>query len=138
MSGPKPKTSFIGDGEVQIVRLVKQPIDLYKILKFEGLVGSGGEAKAVIDKGLVILNTAVETQKRKKVFSGDTIEFNGVCYRALCDVPMASTEPDNISQNKNRDFVVSNAKPIFASAVKTEFKGVASKKDGRRAIGIKC
>ena len=51
---------------------------------------------------------------------------------------MASTEPDNISQNKNRDSVVSNAKPIFASAVKTEFKGVASKKGGRRAIGIKC
>ncbi|MDG1951797.1 MAG: RNA-binding S4 domain-containing protein, partial [Gammaproteobacteria bacterium] len=66
MTDSKSNTSVVDDDEAQIVKLVKQPIELYKILKFEGLVGSGGEAKAVIDKGLVILNTVVETQKRRK------------------------------------------------------------------------
>ncbi len=55
----------------------KEPVELYKILKFEGLVDSGGEAKAVIDEGHVRLNSQVETQKRKKVMSGDIIHFNG-------------------------------------------------------------
>lgn len=53
-----------------------EPVELFKVLKFEGLVGSGGEAKFVIDSGLVQLNGQVETQKRKKVVSGDVIEFN--------------------------------------------------------------
>lgn len=53
-----------------------QPIELYKILKFEGLVGSGGEAKAVVANGLVKVNGLVETQKRKKIVAGDIIEFS--------------------------------------------------------------
>ena len=53
-----------------------EPVELYKVLKFEGLVGSGGEAKLVVDNGLVRLNGEVETRKRKKVVSGDVIEFD--------------------------------------------------------------
>lgn len=54
-----------------------EPIELCKILKLENLVGSGGEAKHVISEGQVLLNGTVETRKRKKVFSGDVIEFGG-------------------------------------------------------------
>ena len=50
-------------------------IALYKILKIEGLTSSGGEAKAVISEGQVLLNGVVETQKRKKIVVGDVIEF---------------------------------------------------------------
>lgn len=57
------------------VEVIKVPVELYKILKFEGLVGSGAEAKAVIAEGQVKVNGAVETQKRKKIVPGDTIEF---------------------------------------------------------------
>ncbi|MBV34880.1 MAG: RNA-binding protein [Rickettsiales bacterium] len=53
----------------------KEPVELFKILKFEGIVGSGGESKMVISEGLVKVNGAVETQKRKKIVSGDIIEF---------------------------------------------------------------
>jgi ribosome-associated protein len=53
----------------------KEPVELFKILKFEGIVGSGGEAKTVISEGMVKLNGVVETQKRKKIVSGDVIEF---------------------------------------------------------------
>ena len=62
---------------MQKVDIDKEPIELYKILKFEGLVASGGEAKAAVAQGLVKLNGKVELQKRKKVMSGDVVEFGG-------------------------------------------------------------
>lgn len=55
--------------------ITKEPVELYKILKFEGIVASGGEAKAVIDDGQVLVNGEIETRKRKKIVSGDVIEF---------------------------------------------------------------
>ena len=59
------------------VVLTEEPVELYKILKFEGMLPSGGEAKLVIGEGLVTVNGAIETRKRKKIVSGDVIEFNG-------------------------------------------------------------
>ena len=59
-----------------MVELTREPIELYKILKFEGLVASGGLAKAAVASGEVLVNGVVETQKRKKIVSGDTIQFN--------------------------------------------------------------
>ncbi len=59
------------------VKLNSSPTELYKILKFEGLVPSGGEAKQVINNGLVLVNGEVETRKRKKIIAGDTVQFNG-------------------------------------------------------------
>ncbi|MBI9084174.1 MAG: RNA-binding S4 domain-containing protein [Desulfobacterales bacterium] len=61
---------------VRIVEIDREPIELYKLLKFENLVQSGGEAKFVISQGLVRLNGSVETRKRKKIVTGDVIEFN--------------------------------------------------------------
>jgi ribosome-associated protein len=60
--------------EIQIQR---EPAELYKLLKFEGLASSGGEAKAVIAGGLVKVNGEVETRKRKKITAGDIVEFAG-------------------------------------------------------------
>ena len=57
------------------VEISTEPVELYKILKFEGLVTSGGEAKSVINGGQVLLNGAVETRKRKKIVAGDIIQF---------------------------------------------------------------
>jgi ribosome-associated protein len=57
------------------LEISKEPIELYKILKFENLVSSGGEAKLVIAEGQVLVNGKVETRKRKKIVSGDMVEF---------------------------------------------------------------
>lgn len=53
----------------------KEPVELYKLLKFESLASSGGEAKFFISEGNVRVNGVVETRKRKKIVSGDTIEI---------------------------------------------------------------
>lgn len=62
---------------MKTVDINKEPVELYKILKFEGLVSTGGEAKLFIGDGQVRVNGAVETQRRKKIVDGDVIEFRG-------------------------------------------------------------
>lgn len=59
------------------VDIKTEPVELYKILKFEGLVNSGGEAKLLIGDGQVTVNGEVETRRRKKIVAGDVIEFRG-------------------------------------------------------------
>jgi len=68
----KFKKVYIGMREVEIS---KEPLELYKILKFEGMVSSGGEAKSVISDGQVLVNGKIETRKRKQIVSGDIVEF---------------------------------------------------------------
>lgn len=80
----KEASSAVGKRpRIREVELSREPIELYKILKFEGFVGSGGEAKAAVASGRVLVNGEVETQKRKKIVSGDTIEFEQekICMR---------------------------------------------------------
>ena len=62
---------------MRIVEITREPVELYKILKFEGLVTTGGEAKLLIGDGQVTVNGAVETRRRKKIVNGDVIEFRG-------------------------------------------------------------
>ena len=50
---------------------------MYKLLKLENMVESGGAAKFVVAEGLVRVNGAMETRKRKKIMSGDIVEFEG-------------------------------------------------------------
>ena len=59
------------------VEITREPVELYKILKFEGLVSSGGEAKLLIGDGQVTVNGEIETRRRKKMVNGDVIEFRG-------------------------------------------------------------
>ncbi len=63
------------------VDISREPVELYKVLKFEGVATSGGEAKALIDSGQVLVNGSVETRKRKKIVSGDIIGFMGEEFR---------------------------------------------------------
>ena len=58
------------------VLINKQPVELFKLLKFEGLVATGGEAKMVIDQGMVVVNGQIEMRKRRKMLAGDVFEFN--------------------------------------------------------------
>ncbi|RLQ20431.1 RNA-binding S4 domain-containing protein [Seongchinamella sediminis] len=59
------------------VDITREPVELHKILKFEGLVSTGGEAKLLIGDGQVTVNGEVETRRRRKMVDGDIIEFRG-------------------------------------------------------------
>lgn len=69
---------------MKTVELTKQPVELFKILKFEGLADSGGGAKAAISEGKVLVNGELETRKRRQIVNGDVIEFNGTQLRVQC------------------------------------------------------
>ena len=65
----------MSDSDKIIAELESEFVELYKILKFEGLSESGGSAKQSIADGLVSVNGEVETRKRKKIRAGDQIDF---------------------------------------------------------------
>jgi ribosome-associated protein len=65
----------MSDSDSIIAELETEFVELYKILKFEGLADSGGNAKQAIAEGLVSVNGEVETRKRKKIRAGDQIDF---------------------------------------------------------------
>ena len=65
----------MSDEDNIIAELETEFVELYKILKFEGLAESGGNAKQAISEGLVSVNGEVETRKRKKIRAGDQIDF---------------------------------------------------------------
>jgi ribosome-associated protein len=68
---------------MQNIEINQEPIALYQVLKLEALVSSGGEAKVVIDDGRVLVNSEVETRRRKKIMSGDIIEFEGERFKIV-------------------------------------------------------
>jgi ribosome-associated protein len=59
------------------LEITTKNIELYKILKVEGMVSSGAIAKNEIASGLVKVNGNTETRKRKKIIAGDIVEYLG-------------------------------------------------------------
>ncbi len=64
--------------KANIIRIDTEYIKLQDLLKFSGIVLSGGEAKFAIQNGEVELNGEVCTMRGKKVRAGDTVVFDGV------------------------------------------------------------
>ena len=62
---------------MEIIKLREEYIKLGQALKAVNLVGSGVEAKVVINDGLVKVNDEVETRRGRKLFDGDRVEFEG-------------------------------------------------------------
>lgn len=58
------------------VKITTEFIKLDALLKFASLVGSGGEAKALIQDGQVLVNGEVCTMRGKKIRSGDTVSLD--------------------------------------------------------------
>ena len=59
------------------IKIKDDYIKLGQALKLAGMVGSGVEAKIVIQDGQVLVNGEVELQRGKKLYSGDIFSFNG-------------------------------------------------------------
>ncbi|MEI6311583.1 MAG: RNA-binding S4 domain-containing protein [Bacteroidota bacterium] len=53
-------------------------IELNKLLKITGLVGTGGEANVRILEGEVKVNDNIATEKRKKIRHNDIVELDGI------------------------------------------------------------
>ena len=58
-------------------------IKLDAALKFSGSIGTGGQAKMVIQDGLVTVNGEVCTMRGKKLRGGETVEFQGQTVKVV-------------------------------------------------------
>lgn len=113
---------------MNIVEIDAQPIELCKLLKIANLVGGGGEAKIVISEGYVFLNGDLETQKRKKIYHNDVIEFNGEAVQVICHSPVQERKV------KNKKTVPTEQK---TKQPKTQhINEPLAKKGGRRRINL--
>ena len=59
------------------IKITTEFIKLDALLKFASLVGSGGEAKMLIQDGQVLVNGEVCTMRGKKIRPGDSVELDG-------------------------------------------------------------
>lgn len=59
----------------QKTKITTEFIKLDSLLKYEGLVETGGEAKVLIQEGQVKVNGAVCTMRGKKIRPGDRVEL---------------------------------------------------------------
>ena len=56
-------------------------IKLGQAMKLAGMVGSGVDAKLVIQDGQVEVNGEVDTRRGRKLVEGDVVTFNGESFR---------------------------------------------------------
>ena len=57
----------------QSFSLTTEYIDLLQFLKATGIAMTGGEAKAIVDEGLVNVNDEPESRRRRKLRDGDRV-----------------------------------------------------------------
>jgi len=58
-------------------------IKLDAFMKWAAMVVNGGEAKVIIQEGLVKVNGNIETQRGKKLTVNDIVEFDGESYKIV-------------------------------------------------------
>lgn len=68
---------------METIKLRDEYIKLGQALKAAGLVGSGVDAKVVIQNGHVEVNGMVETQRGKKLYDGDLVNYNGSSIKII-------------------------------------------------------
>ncbi len=76
---------FYSFGASAITTPETKTIPLDKFLKSVGAVGTGGEAKFLIQDGAVRVNGEVETRRGRKLTAGDTVEFNDDTFVVVFD-----------------------------------------------------
>ena len=58
-------------------------IKLDQFMKFADMVYTGGDAKGFINDGEVKVNGEVCTMRGKKLYEGDTVEFNSDTFKVV-------------------------------------------------------
>ena len=63
-----------------VIKIQTEYIKLGQFLKFSGIITNGGEAKELLEEGLVFVNNKAEMARGKKLYPGDIVIFNGEKY----------------------------------------------------------
>jgi ribosome-associated protein len=68
---------------VQQIEIRGDMIRLGQLLKLASVVGSGGDAKAMLAAGLVTVNGEQETRRGRQLHDGDVIDADGETLRVV-------------------------------------------------------
>tara|TARA_B100001971_G_scaffold63933_1_gene58853 strand:- start:741 stop:1145 length:405 start_codon:yes stop_codon:yes gene_type:complete len=116
------------------IELEEEPIELCNLLKVLDLVETGGQAKALIGEGYVGVNYEICTIKRKKLYSGDVLAFDGELFQL--------TLSEDATPNPRPPEPVQKAQPQSAEEAPKKSKRKRTKKPkvdektGRRPISF--
>ena len=61
-------------------------IELQILLKVKGVVSTGGQAKVMIQSGVVSVNSEIDTRVRRKLVVGDVVKVNGMEFVVSLDL----------------------------------------------------
>jgi len=61
---------------MKTIRINTPYITLGQLIKFAGIVQSGGETKSFLEKNLIFYNGVPENRRGKKLFPGDMVKIN--------------------------------------------------------------
>lgn len=67
------------------VKISSEFIKLDQFLKWTGVAESGVDAKYLITEGMVKVNGEVEIRRGKKLYPGDTVEFEGNIFKVISE-----------------------------------------------------
>ena len=59
------------------MKINTETIQLCQMLKIAGVIDSGGQARFLLEEGIVFLNGQQETAKRRQLRDGDVVEVKG-------------------------------------------------------------
>ncbi len=66
---------------METVKIQDDYIKLGQALKLAGIVGSGTDAKYVVQDGLVTVNGEVDLRRGRKLVAGDVVSFQGETFQ---------------------------------------------------------
>jgi len=62
------------------IKIDTEFIKLEQLLKLASIVDSGGIAKMIIQDELIKVNGEIETRRGRKLYPGDTVEYQGEIF----------------------------------------------------------
>ncbi|MGS0498169.1 ribosome-associated protein [Pseudoalteromonas sp. S1727] len=119
------------------IELEEEPIELCKLLKVLDLVEGGGQAKNLITEGYVGVNHEICTIKRKKLYSGDVLEFDGELFQlTLSEDATPAQRPVENTQSESAKSPVQETPAEPKNKRKRTKKPKVDEKTGRRPISF--
>jgi len=119
------------------IELEEEPIELCKLLKVLNLVEGGGQAKNLITEGYVGVNHEICTIKRKKLYSGDVLEFDGEFFKlSLSEDAIPVEKPTAHTQTESKQAAPQPTNQPAKAKRKRTKKPKVDDKTGRRPISF--
>ena len=69
----------------QIIKISSDMIQLNQLLKWIGVLETGGQIGFLLERRAILLNGVIVNEKRKKIYPGDIVTINNDDYIVLLD-----------------------------------------------------